>query len=422
MNKSKQIRSIKKKQILFLMLISVSYILKAQSKKLIEPIVSESVIFEEKSGIVAVEAEFFYKQSKTDVRQWYRASKFEEAKVGRDADTLHVYGASNNAYIEVLPDTRITHDDALVKGNNFSDVPGAVATVHYKVKFNSPGRYYVWARVFSTGSEDNGIHVGLNDEWPESGQRMQWCEGKNKWTWASKQRTKEIHCGIPHDIYLDIKNPGVHDIQFSMREDGFEFDKFILTTDKFYIPKGKGTTVKANKTLPKPYPTVTAPVIKKNYFKIIATVLPDNKWIASQEFPALGTDFYKNGNNWMAINPKTHKNAISSTAFKFKSGVYDIVFVGVGESDGSSTFQLSINGKVLGTYQPQISGHMFEEGKNSTKIWKKVKLNKGDKITVKAKVGTDGKEFTRGRWAGIIFAPSGKGKKILDAPSTYSQN
>ena len=31
----------------------------------------------------------------------------------------------------------------------------------------------------------------------------------------------------PHGIYLDISTPGEHEIQFSMREDGFEFDKFL---------------------------------------------------------------------------------------------------------------------------------------------------------------------------------------------------
>lgn len=78
----------------------------AQSKKYNNPIVGENVIFEEKQGMVVVEAEFFYKQSKTDVREWHRSSKNEQPNVGRDEDTLHVYGASNNAYIEVLPDTR----------------------------------------------------------------------------------------------------------------------------------------------------------------------------------------------------------------------------------------------------------------------------------------------------------------------------
>ena len=33
-------------------------------------------------------------------------------------------------------------------------------------------------------------------------------------------------------IWLDIKEPGLHTIMFSMREDGFEFDKFLLTPNQ----------------------------------------------------------------------------------------------------------------------------------------------------------------------------------------------
>jgi hypothetical protein len=100
------------------------------------------------------------------------------------------------------------------------------------VYFHTPGRYYVWVRAYSTGSEDNGLHVGLNGTWPASGQRLQWCEGKNSWRWESKQRTQKQHCGEPHKIYLDIEEPGVHVVSFSMREDGFEFDKWFATTDR----------------------------------------------------------------------------------------------------------------------------------------------------------------------------------------------
>jgi len=61
-----------------------------------------------------------------------------------------------------------------------------MAVLTYNVHFSTPGRYYVWARAYSTGSEDNGLHVGLNGDWPASGQRMQWCQGKNNWRWESK--------------------------------------------------------------------------------------------------------------------------------------------------------------------------------------------------------------------------------------------
>jgi hypothetical protein len=119
-----------------------------------------------------------------------------------------------------------------------------MGVLHYKVKINNPGRYYVWVRCYSSGAEDNSVHVGFNNTWPEHGQRMQWCDGKNAWTWASKQRTEKEHCGVPREIYLDIDKAGVYDIQFSMREDGFEMDKFILTRSIDYVPEGEVPAMK----------------------------------------------------------------------------------------------------------------------------------------------------------------------------------
>lgn len=404
---------------LAVLLTSVAFSSKAQTSKFNAPIVNDSVIFEEKAGLVAVEAEFFFKQTKSEVREWYRTSKDESPSVGRDDDAPHCYGASNNAYLEVLPDERVSHSDKLRPGDNFTNEPGVIAIVHYKVKINTPGRYFVWVRAMSTGGEDNGIHVGLNGEWPENGQRMQWCDGKNHWTWGSKQRTKEIHCGVPHEIYLDIEKAGVHEIQFSMREDGFEFDKFILTYDKNYVPIEKGAAVVlAQGTLPPAFPEVVAPAPPESYFTNISTSIPENKTIASQQFPADGTNFYKNGKNWLAINPEENKEAQTSTTFHFESGKYDVVFVGVGENDGSSTFKVLINDKEIGTYSPPVTTKLWEEGKDFNALWENTTLKKGDKITVIAKVGTDGKEWTRGRWAGIIFTPVGKGESVQEAPST----
>jgi hypothetical protein len=222
------------------------------------PIVDDGAVFEEVDGQVAVEAEFFYRQTKTHIRKWYRTSKNESPDAGKDPDGPHVAGASNHAYLEILPDTRSTHDDELIKGENFSGEPGKLAVVHYKVHFNTTGKYYIWVRAHSTGTEDNGLHAGMNGEWPETGQRLQWCEGKRTWRWESKQRTQEVHCGEPYKIFLEIREPGLYDIQFSMREDGFEFDQFIMTTNREFTPgDGVGPEVRLKSgTVPPSYPEV----------------------------------------------------------------------------------------------------------------------------------------------------------------------
>lgn len=193
---------------------------------------AKAVVFEEVGGIVAVEAEHFAAQIQDGVRKWYVASKTQTPGITPDGDDSHADTASNGAYVEVLPDTRRSNKDKLIQGQNFSNEAGKMAILVYPVHFNTTGRYYVWVRAYSTGSEDNGLHVGVNGTWPDSGQRLQWCEGKESWRWESKQRTAEQHCGEPYKIFLDIEQPGLYSIEFSMREDGFEFDKWLMTKDR----------------------------------------------------------------------------------------------------------------------------------------------------------------------------------------------
>jgi hypothetical protein len=390
--------------VLILFLIS-NLFLNAQTTQLKAPIVGKDVVFMENNGLVSVEAEYFNRQSKSNIRQWYFNAKNISNKISADKDKSHHKNASNNTYLEILPDTRFTHSDRLIKGENFSDKAGELGVLHYKVRINNPGRYYVWVRAFSTGSEDNGLHVGLNGKWPENGQRMQWCKGKNKWTWESKQRTKKEHCGVPRQIFLDIDKKGLHDIQFSMREDGFEFDKFILTKDINYKPKNEGEKV-----------TVLWPL--QSYYKQIGASLLENKTLPIADFPIKDTGFYKHADGkWLGINPNKQKKAQTTTTFTFKSGNYDMVFVAVGENDGQSEFKILINNKELGTFIPPLTQAVFEEGKKNNKLWENVKFKKGDKITVIAKIGsTDGKEWARARWSGIIFVPVGKGKRVIQTP------
>jgi hypothetical protein len=175
-----------------------------------------------KEVVIETEAESYSSQTKTEIRKWV---------VSIDGN------ASGKKYIQIVPDTRITHDDSLIVGLNFSNEPGKMAIISYKINIPKAGRYYVWVKALSTGGEDNSVHTGLNGVWPETGARMQWCDGKGDWYYESKQRTEAIHCGEPFLIYLDIKKAGKQNIQFSMREDGFKMDKFILTNNKNYKPK-----------------------------------------------------------------------------------------------------------------------------------------------------------------------------------------
>lgn len=344
--------------------------------------------FEEKNGFLKVEAEDFSKQTKSDIRKWYIISDDEKSK-----------NSSGKKYIKILPDTRKTHDDKLIKGVNFNNTPGKMAIVSYKIYINNPGRYYIWANVFSSNSEDNGVHVGLDGEWPESGQRMQWCDGKRSWYWDSKQRTKEVHCGLPGFIYLDIDKAGQHTIAFSMREDGFSMDQWFMTKDKYFtIDKLKGQ--------PKAKQIGLIDYLNENNPKAVN--------IKATDFSINDNSFYIH-NNWLAVNPNIHKEGKATYKYKGQSGLFDLVMHAVGENDGQSRFSVSVNNHRQGSFRPEISTKTFDEGPDYGKTFLDVQLNTNDIITVKGEIASLKGEFSRARWSGISLTAIGKGERLLQS-------
>lgn len=364
---------------------------------------------QEKDGFVLVEAENFTSQSKSEIRKWYVSSLTETPNIGEDADESHAMSASGKAYIELLPDTRKTHTDKLISGENFTDKAGELAIISYKVNFQTTGRYYVWAKAFSTGSEDNGVHVGIDGAWPESGKRMQWCEGKKSWFWESKQRTKEVHCGVPFQIYLDVEKPGIHEIQFSMREDGVELDQWLMTTDKNYNPREDTNLTSA----------VTKEVNdQKSFMDLVKSKVKDGTVISALDFKIKENGFYVN-NKWLAINPTKNKKAQASINYTGKSGLFDVVLFGVGENDGRSKYSFLVNNFPQGEFSPPLSTVPFEEGAMYAQSFSDVQINANELITIIAEIGSkDGKEFSRARWNGIAIVPIGQGENLLQSIQT----
>lgn len=383
----------------------------------------ETTVFQEEGGLVAVEAEDFFEQTEKDTRAFYLTTDDETSGVAPDGDPSHVGGASNGAYLEILPDTRRTHGDKLIRGTNFSPEPGKMAVVSYKVKFNTPGRYYVWVRAYSTGSEDNGLHVGLNGEWPASGQRLQWCQGKRSWYWNSAQRTEANHCGEAGKIFLDIPEAGTHTISFSMREDGFEFDKWLMTTDaKFARPSGVGPkVVVASGPKPTSYAYVeppkqppATPAQKKTQPTVAAKslVMPAAMFAESQP-----KGYYLDKGKWMAINPDKNKTASVKRTCPFPTGKYNLVLQAVGENDGQSTYEVTVDGKVIGTHTCPLAKDTFEEGAKFHKRFENIEITEGTVIGVSSTIASaDGAEYSRARWAGVAFEPADKKTAVAAAP------
>lgn len=376
------------------------------------PLADERLVFEEVGGVVAVEAEHFFKQTADDVRQWHLTTEKTTPDVQPDGDPNHASTASGGAYLEALPDTRRSHGDKLVKGENYFPDPGVAGVLSYKVRFNTPGRYYVWARIFSTNTEDNGLHVGIDGQWPASGQRMQWTK-KQEWAWDSKQRTEKNHGGEKHKLYLDIGQPGEHTIHFSLREDGTEFDKWMMTTEKLEQVDGAGPAPRViSGSLPPPFPvsgiTETAPA-KAAPKAAVADAkgrIPATAFTAEQ-------GFYPDQGKWLAVNPAKNKGGVASIVFPYRDGTYDVTLEMVGENDGQSTYEVMVEQTVLGAAVCPPSTKKFEEGPSFTTTWKNVRIGDGDIVRVKAAIASaDGKEWSRARWAALRFEAADGGAAL----------
>jgi hypothetical protein len=150
-----------------------------------------------------------------------------------DPDANHSDGASGGAYIEMLPDMRVTHDDEFGPPTAIWHEPGGGPEAHYTMNFPEAGRYYVHIRAYSTGTEDNGIHVGINDTWPDSGKRMQFCTAGLEWQWSGRQRDSggAGACGADKTIWITVEEPGEQTFMITPREDGFEADRIMLIKD-----------------------------------------------------------------------------------------------------------------------------------------------------------------------------------------------
>lgn len=152
-----------------------------------------------------------------------------------DPDGNHSDQAVGQAYLELLPDVRVTHDDAFGPPTALWGNGSIAPQASWPIEVPEAGRYHVHVRLYSTGTEDNGLHVGLDDEWPESGRQLQGCTSHlQSWAWTSRQRNSGGvgPCGVDKTIWLDIAEPGAHTLRVGAREDGFELDRLMLIKDR----------------------------------------------------------------------------------------------------------------------------------------------------------------------------------------------
>ncbi len=180
---------------------------------------------------ISIEAEEYI--SKDD--RWVMTdASTPQLPAAEDPDGNHSASASGGVYFELLPDVRVTHADPMGPPTAYWGQAGTGPQMSWAINFPEAGRYYVHGRAFSTGTEDNGIHVGLDGNWPPSARMMQFCTaGSNAWKWSSAQREAGGvgSCGLQKTLYLDVAAPGPATLSVSAREDGFELDRIVLIKD-----------------------------------------------------------------------------------------------------------------------------------------------------------------------------------------------
>lgn len=134
--------------------------------------------------------------------------------------------------------------------------------------------------------------------------------------------------------------------------------------------------------------------------------------ISARDFIDGAQGYYLDHGKWLAIHPDKAKEASAQTAFPFPSGNFDVTLYVVGESDGQSTFQLSINDTKLGDFIAPLSEKTFEEGARFSTIWRGITISSGDVLKVSSQIASnDGKEWSRARVARIEFAAADEATK-----------
>lgn len=105
--------------------------------------------------------------------------------------------------------------------------------LRYQVDFPKAGSWHVWVRgwgdaVGNEGKSDS-VHVGLDGTLAGAAAMQGFPAGG--WNWSNTVRGNGF-------ATVQVTSPGKHTIDVWMREDGFEIDALLLTTDADYVPSG----------------------------------------------------------------------------------------------------------------------------------------------------------------------------------------
>ena len=135
-------------------------------------------------------------------------------------------GYSGWGYVEAQPNNDTNY-------RTYEDVDDS-PYLEYTVFFSTPGTYYVWVRGWAANDGDNSLHAGLDGVVTDASDRIS-NFAFNQWDWS---RTT-LDSGSPAATVY-VGEAGLHVFSLFMREDGFQVDKIILTTQDGFTPVETG--------------------------------------------------------------------------------------------------------------------------------------------------------------------------------------
>jgi hypothetical protein len=126
--------------------------------------------------------------------------------------------------------------------NITSSITSTSPELGYRVNFTKTGTHYIWIRGYTTASENNSVHTGLDGAVPGTSDNIE-TNTFNTWVWIKDSRDGGR-------ATLNVGTTGLHTFSLYMREDGFVADKVVLTTDVNYVPSGTGPAESSKTTTP----------------------------------------------------------------------------------------------------------------------------------------------------------------------------
>jgi len=167
---------------------------------------------------------------------------------------------TGSGYLHALPDLGIDTGDS-TNGSELS----------WQVEFNSPGTYWIWARVLRVDDGSDSLHVGIDGQ-PATYGGDGLASDQPGWSWANAVGNTTLNWRA----WLSVPSAGRHTISVWMKEDGIRFDRLVLTQNMQWTPPSTPTTTAQR------WDDVTIRAAWLNW-----TMQPDERW---QTFNATALD------------------------------------------------------------------------------------------------------------------------------------